>query len=199
MLDCDWSSDVCSSDLKLDGPMGLSGTLAYFDLKRTNVPLTPPGTLTQRQSGEWRSHGFEADLVWQPLSSLSVLASYAHIDAKVSKDENPRFQNAPLNLAPPDSGRLWGNYTFDGFFKGWSFGAGLYAASGTVIEIGRPWKTSGYITFDSSLTFKHENFTFSISGKNLGNQQYFVQYPYLAGRVMPGEGRTFFTNLSVRM
>lgn len=192
-------SEQWEAGVKLDGPMGLSGTLAYFDLTRTNVPLTPPGTLTQRQSGEWRSHGFEADLVWQPLSNLSFLASYAHIDAKVSKDENPRFQNAPLNLAPPDSGRLWGNYAFDGFFKGWSFGAGLYAASGQVIEIGRPWTTSGYVTFDAALTFKHDNFTFAINGKNLGNQQYFVQYPYLAGRVMPGEGRTFFANLSVRM
>lgn len=192
-------SEQWEAGVKLDGPMGLSGTLAYFDLKRTNVPITPPGTLTQRQSGEWHSSGFEADLVWQPLSNLSFLASYAHIDAKVSKDENPRLRNARLNLAPSDSGRLWGNYAFDGFFEGWSFGAGLYAASGQVIEIGRPWSTSGYVTFDAALTFKHDNFTFAINGKNLGNQQYFLQYPYLSGRVMPGEGRTVFANLSVRM
>lgn len=192
-------SEQWEAGIKLDGPMGLSGTLAYFDLKRTNVPITPPGSLTQRQSGEWRSSGFEADLIWQPTASLSFLASYAHIDAKVSKDLNPKIQNAPLNLAPPDSGRLWGNYAFDGFLQGWSFGAGLYASSGQVIEIGRPWSTSGYVTFDAALTFKHDNFTFAINGKNLADHQYFVQYPYLSGRVAPGEGRTFFANLSVRM
>ena len=192
-------SEQWEAGVKLDGPMGLSGTLAYFDLTRTNVPVTPTGALTQRQSGEWRSSGVEVDLIWQPTASLSFLASYAHIDAKVSKDLNPRLQNAPLNLAPRDSGRFWGNYSFDGFLKGWSLGAGLYAASGQVIEIGQPWSTSGYVAFDAALTFKHDNFTFAINGKNLGNQQYFVQYPYLSGRVMPGEGRTLFANFSVRM
>ncbi|WP_281932251.1 TonB-dependent siderophore receptor [Methylocystis iwaonis] len=192
-------SEQWEAGVKLDGPMGLSGTLAYFDLKRTNVVTTLAGSLTQYQSGEWHSSGIEADLVWQPTADLSFLASYAHIDAKVSKDLNIKLQNAPLNLAPADSGRLWGNYAFDGFLRGWSFGAGLYAASGQVIEIGSPWSTSGYVTFDAALTYKHEHFTFSVNGKNLSDHQYFVQYPYLSGRVMPGEGRTFFANLSVRM
>lgn len=192
-------SEQWEAGVKLDGPMGLSGTLAYFDLKRTNVVTTLAGSITQYQSGEWHSSGVEADLVWQPTADLSFLASYAHIDAKVSKDLNPKLQNAPLNLAPADSGRLWGNYAFDGFLKGWSFGAGLYAASGQVIEIGSPWSTSGYVTFDAALTYKHDNFTLSVNGKNLSDHQYFVQYPYLSGRVMPGEGRTFFANLSVRM
>lgn len=194
--------------VKFDGPFGLSGTLAYFDLERTNVPITPPGGLTQRQSGAWRSSGFEADLVWQPTGNLSFLASYAHIDAKVSRDENPQLVNARLNLSPRDSGRLWGNYAFDGALQGWSFGAGFYAASGAVIEIGAPqpwasfgmpWSTSGYITFDSSLAYKHENFTFAITAKNLGDARYFVQYPYLQGRVAPGDGRTFFVSLSARL
>lgn len=206
-------SEQWEAGIKLNGPMGLSGTLDYFDLKRTGVPVTPAGSLTQRQSGEWRSTGFEADLIWQPTAELSVLASYAHIDARVSRDENPRLVNATLNLAPRDSGRLWGHYAFDGALfegalKGWSAGAGLYAASGTVIEIGqpqpwaligRPWSTSGYVTFDATLAYKHENFTFAINGKNLGGQQYFVQYPYLSGRVAPGEGRTVFVSFSARM
>jgi iron complex outermembrane receptor protein len=194
--------------VKLDGPFGLSGTLAYFDLERTNVPITPPGSLTQRQSGAWRSTGFEADLVWQPTGNLSFLASYAHIDARVSRDENPLLVNARLNLSPRDSGRLWGHYAFDGLLRGWSFGAGLYAASGTVVEIGqpqpwaqlgRPWSTSGYVTFDSSLAYSHENFTFAITAKNIGDARYFVQYPYLQGRVAPGDGRTLFVSVSAKM
>jgi iron complex outermembrane recepter protein len=190
-------SEQWEAGVKLDGPWGLAGTLAWFDLKRTNVPTTLSGMVTQYQAGEWHSSGVEADLTWQPTASLSFLASYAHIDAKVSKD--PNVQNATLNLAPHDSGRLWGNYAFDGFLEGWSFGAGLYAASSQVVEIGSPWSTSGYVTFDSTLTYKHGNFTFSVNGKNLTDHRYFVQYPYLSGRVAPGEGRTFFANISVRM
>lgn len=185
--------------VKLDGPFGLSGTLAYFDLTRTNVPTTAPGALTQTQTGEQNSHGFEADLVFQPTPNLSFLGSFAHIDAKVTQDDNPQLLGAPLAGVPVDSGRFWGNYAFDGVLQGWSLGAGLYAASSSRVELGRTWTTPGYITFDANLAYKHENFTFSIAGKNLGDRHYYVQYPYLTGRVAPGEGRTLFATVSVKM
>jgi iron complex outermembrane receptor protein len=192
-------SEQFEAGVKLDGLYGLSGTLAYFDLKRTNVPTTAPGALTQTQSGEWHSSGFEADLVWQPTDQLSFLASYAHIDAKISRNDNPKLQNAPLNLSPPDSGRLWGHYAFGGPLAGWSLGAGLYAAAGQVVELGGPWTTSGYIVFDAALSYKHENFTFAVNAKNLGDRRYLVQYPYLSGNLAPAEGRTFFVTVSARM
>ncbi|OAI27634.1 TonB-dependent receptor [Methylosinus sp. R-45379] len=185
--------------VKLDGPFGLSGTLAYFDLTRTNVPTAVSGSLTQRQTGEQNSHGFEADLVWQPTPNLSFLGSYAHIDAKVTSDENTQYMNARLVGTPSDSGRFWGHYAFDGALQGWSFGAGFYAASSSRVELGRTWTTPGYITFDADVAYKHENFTFSIAAKNLGDRRYYVQYPYLSGRVAPGEGRTFFATVSVKM
>jgi iron complex outermembrane receptor protein len=207
-------SQQWEAGIKLDGIYGLSGTLAYFDLSRTNVPTTPPGSVTQVQNGEWRSEGFEADLVWQPTDNISFLGSYAHVNAKVSKDDNPQLVNSRLVGVPNDSGRLWGNYSFDGqvfdgALKGWSIGAGLYAASGQQIElgypwvsptfVGQPWFTRGYVTFDANLAYRHENFTFAVTAKNLGDRQYFVQYPYLSGRVAPGEGRTFFVTVSARM
>lgn len=185
--------------VKIDGFFGLSGTLAYFDLTRTNVPTTPPGSLTQRQTGAQHSDGFEADLVWQPTANISFLGSFAHINARVSRDEEPDLVNARLTGVPRNSGRLWGNYAFDGELKGWSFGAGFYAASGQVIELARPWSTSGYVTFDANLAYRHENFTFAITAKNIGDRRYFVQYPYLQGRVAPGDGRTLFASFSVRM
>jgi iron complex outermembrane recepter protein len=206
-------SDQWEAGVKLDGPMGLSGAIDYFDLRRTNVPITPPGSLTQTQSGEWHSSGVEVDLVWQPLANISVLASYAHINAHVSRDENPALLGARLNTTPRDSGRFWANYAFDGALfdgalKGWSVGGGFYAAMGQVVSLGQPqnfslvgmpWSTSGYITFDAKIAYKHENFTFSIDAKNLSDRQYFVQYPYFDGRVAPGEGRAFFATVSVKM
>lgn len=192
-------SEQFEAGVKLDGFYGLSGSLAYFDLKRTNVPTTAPGTLSQTQAGEWHSSGVEADLVWQPTEALSFLASYAHIDAKISRNANPALQNVPLNLAPPDSGRFWGHYAFGGPLAGWSLGAGLYAAAGQVVELGGPWTTSGYVVFDAALSYKHENFTFAVNAKNLCDRRYPVAYPYLSGNLAPAEGRTFFVTLSARM
>ena len=52
---------------------------------------------------------------------------------------------APLVGTPKDSGRVWANYTFtEGAAKGLSLGAGFYAASEQVAELGKVWRTPAY-------------------------------------------------------
>jgi iron complex outermembrane receptor protein len=185
--------------IKLNGILGFSGTIDYFDLTRTNVPITPPGSVTQRQSGQQHSDGIEADIVWQPTQNVSFLAAFAHINARVSKDENTKLIDSRLPGVPMNSGRLWGNLSLDGDLQGWSIGAGLYSATGQTITIGEPWLTRGYITFDANIAYKNDNFSFALTGKNLGNQQYLVQYPFFDGRAIQEDGRAIFGTFSIKM
>jgi iron complex outermembrane receptor protein len=185
--------------VKLDNLHGLSGTLAWFDLKRTNVATYLPGTFTQVQTGEQHSQGVEADLVWQPTANLSILASYAHIEARVSRDENYNMQGARLANYPRNTARLWANYAFDGPLQGLSVGAGLYAVSSRLIQITQPWAAPGHIAFDANIGYTFENYTFSLAAKNLFDNHYYDYHPYFSGRVTPGEGRTIYGTVSVRM
>jgi iron complex outermembrane receptor protein len=112
---------------KLALPSGFSGTLAYFDITRRNVMnLLPGAPFLAVQIGEQRSRGFDMDLVWQPIPGLSMIGSYAHIDAFLVQDQLYAPGNK-LDRVPADSGRFWANYRFQSApLRNVSIGAGLY-------------------------------------------------------------------------
>jgi len=192
-------SEMWEVGVKLNTSFGLSGTLAFFNLVRTNVPtpsLLIPGTSVQ--AGEQRSRGFEADLLWQPNANFSLLASYAHISAQVVKDNSLPVGDVPAGV-PTNSGRVWANYRFiDGPMNGLSMGAGLYAASSQAITLPNRWFTPGYVTFDGQVSYEWKNMVFAVSAQNLANRQYYVPYPYLDGRVAPAQGRSVFASIRTR-
>ena len=193
------SSEQVEVGLKMDFGFGLSGTMALFDITRQNV-VTPSTTVPgqQVQTGQQRSQGFDADLIWQPSPNWSFLASFVWMDPRVTKDNTPVVGNV-LAMVPRATGRLWGVYRFtDGPMEGLSLGAGLYTASAQAVNQANSAFTPGYITFDARAAYTWRNYTLAIVGRNLSNQQYYLPYPYLDGRVMPAEGRTVFASLSAK-
>jgi iron complex outermembrane recepter protein len=192
-------SKQLEAGIKLHTDFGLSGTFAIFELTRRNVPITPSGHFLAEQSGEQRSRGFDADMTWQPNRNWSFLAAYAYIDASIVRDGNPAFVGQPLTGVPRHSGRLWANYRVtDGPLEGLSVGGGLYAASEQVVELGSPWRTPAFVTFDARVAYQYQNWTIALTGKNLADRRYFIPYPYLSGRVTPAEGRSAYLTVSTR-
>lgn len=194
-------SKQMEAGIKLAFHPTVTATFAVFDIRRRNTPTPDPIILFGSvQNGEQHSRGFEADVIWQPTSNWSILASYAHVNAKVAKDTNPLLIGAPLVGVPTNSGRLWAKYTFtEGTMKGLSLGAGAYAASAQSVELGNPFRTRGYVTFDASASYKFDAFTFMVTAKNLANVKYFEPYQYLSGRVVPGAGRAIYATLSAKI
>lgn len=183
--------------VKLNTDFGLSATLAAFEVKRANVPVT--FGFASVQTGEQRSRGFEADAVYQPNANWSFLGSYAHTDTTVLKDTTAALVGQTLPGVPRNSGRLWANYRITtGDLKGLSFGAGVYAASGVKIELGAPWKTASYATLDAKIAYERNNWKFSLHAKNLTDAKYFTRLEYFSGRVVPGAGRGFYATASAK-
>ena len=168
--------------MKLDGPFGLSGTLAYFDLTRTNVTTNAPGSLTQTQTGEQNSHGFEADLVWQPTPSLSFLGSFAHIDAKVTRRrESAIHERAHSSEFRANSGRFWGHYAFDGALQGWSSAPASMPPprkSSSSAATGRRRATSHSTPISPTSTEFH---LLDRAARISAIDNIYVQYPYFSG------------------
>ncbi|MCX7380430.1 MAG: TonB-dependent siderophore receptor [Alphaproteobacteria bacterium] len=185
--------------IKVNLASGLSGTVSVFEIQRSNVVTTPSGGFTQVQTGGQRSRGFETDLIWQPVTGLSVLAAFAHEEPVVTSDGNPALVGKQLAREPRDSGRLWVNYQFqDERLAGLSLGAGAYAASSQVVELGSPWRTPGYVTFDTRIAYQIDSWTVALTGKNLADRKYLVPYGYLSGRVAPADGRLIYLSASKR-
>lgn len=177
----------------------LSGTAAYFEIDRSNVPATGPlgvASLTNQSS-----RGYEFDLLWQPNRNWSVLANYGYTDIEFSDDffDATSFSVVPAGTTPPGvpehSGRLWVNYEFDGALKGFSAGAGIYAASGSYVDTANIYKTGSYYTIDAKIGYENETFAASLNVKNLTDEDYFVPYIWFDGQVAPGADRQFFGTL----
>ena len=108
----------------------LTGTAAVFRVDKTNVRRVNSGAAVLGINGASltdgeRSDGFEFDLVWTPVRNVSVIAAYAHIDARIAADVintasspdlngdgRPDTLGLPLRGNSPDSWSLWVKYDF---------------------------------------------------------------------------------------
>ncbi|MCY1275898.1 Ferrichrome outer membrane transporter/phage receptor [compost metagenome] len=112
---------------KLDIPGRITGTLALFDIDKSNVLVTQTinGETVASTAGEVRSRGVELDLSGQLTEAVSLIGSYAFIDAEVTEDpvlEGNRLQNVARH-----TGSLSAVYDFGPLFDGDRLRAGLGA------------------------------------------------------------------------
>jgi iron complex outermembrane receptor protein len=144
------------------------------------------------QSGEQRSRGFDMDLTWQPLPGLSIIGSYAHIDAFLIQDQLYPAGNK-LDRVPADSGRVWANYRFQSApLHNVSVGAGFYAASRQATALDNLYFTPAFVTFDAKIAYETAGWSVALVGKNLADTRYFQPFPASLGMIAPGEPLTVY-------
>jgi iron complex outermembrane receptor protein len=185
--------------LKLALPYGFSGTLSYFDITRRNVMNLQPGApFLAVQIGAQRSRGFDMDLIWQPIAGLSIIGSYAHIDAFLVQDQLYPAGNK-LDRVPADSGRVWANYKFQsGPLRNVSVGAGFYAASRQAAALDNLYFTPAFITFDAKIAYEADNWSVALVGKNLADRRYFEPFPIGLGLIAPGQPLTVYVVATIK-
>lgn len=92
----------------------LTSTVAWFHLTKDNLltadPLNPQ---FQVLAGEARSTGLEADVAGQLTPRLTLLATYAHTNARNTKN-NDGLEGKWLENVPRNQGSLWGTFDIDG-------------------------------------------------------------------------------------
>lgn len=115
----------------------LTGTVAYFHIRKTNLAINDPRAIVDYAAGlvddtvtftpGSESKGVEVSIQYQPTKNFQAIASYAHIDARILPgDPNPAAWNAPLTQVPPDGLTLYGKYRFtEGPLTGLSIGGGF--------------------------------------------------------------------------
>jgi len=130
----------------LDGK--LTGSLAWFDITKQNVAVPDPTNLAAARAGyfvpvgEVHNKGLEVDLSGEVMNGWKMIASYAYIQAIISKDSAIIGQdpNNPLSTGiqtagntghqlfgvPQHGGSLWNTYDFqDETLRGFKLGAGI--------------------------------------------------------------------------
>lgn len=168
-------------------------TFSAFQTTKKNVLTADisqgPGSGFSIATGEQRSRGFEVDLAGQILPGLEIIASYAYIDARITKDniflEGSRLPNVPKNQAS-----LWATYTMNqGMLKGLGMSAGFLAFGKRnaiffcqdPAECQEQFYLPGYVRMDAAVYYRNQvnvlnkktAFTASVNIKNLLDERYF--------------------------
>lgn len=73
-------------------------------------PVTPPAFGDIVQTGEERSQEMELDMTGRVLPGWDVIATYAYIDAEISRGDAVAREGNALPNAPLHSGSLWSVY-----------------------------------------------------------------------------------------
>jgi len=106
----------------------LSGSVAYFNIDRTNILQNNPLPASQRPpeepvaflSGLENSTGYEAQIFYTPNASSQFILSYAHNDAKIVESLIPGAEGLRLDQSAKNAVSVTGRHTFGdtGFFVG---------------------------------------------------------------------------------
>ncbi len=167
----------------------LRSTVAVFDIKKKNVLTADPlnGFFFSVATGEQRSKGVEFDISGQILPGWDIIANYAYIDTRVTKDllfaEGSRAPNSALH-----QGSLWTTYFFqEGVVKGFGAGIGMYAQGKRngifqcqdPANCQAPFEIAGYVRMDAALYYRKQevfnktNLLAAINFTNLLDHRYF--------------------------
>lgn len=168
----------------------LRSTVAVFDIKKKNVLTNDPfnGFFFSVATGEQRSKGVEFDIAGQILPGWDIIANYAYIDARVTKDLlfaiDSRVPNSSLH-----QGSVWTTYFFqEGIAQGFGAGIGMYAQGKRngifqcqdPANCQAPFEMAGYVRMDAALYYRKQevfnktNLLAAINFTNVLDHRYFT-------------------------
>ena len=185
--------------LKAEPLPGLTATLAFFQISKTGVGVrdfSSPDPTALKLTGLQRSRGVELDILGNVTNRLSLVANYAHIDAKVISDDPVNRLNpfgtldsdvfgAPSGLlynrlpnVPRHSGKIFAIYDFGENGLGWRVGGGVTASTRAWGDIQNTFLLPGWARLDAFASYatliEGHKLTAQLNLKNINNAQYFT-------------------------
>ncbi|SJM90081.1 TonB-dependent siderophore receptor [Crenothrix polyspora] len=197
----------------LDGR--LTASLAYFNLTKNNI-AKQIDTNRYETIGAARSQGIELDINGQLTDALSLVATYAYTDARITKDfaltfddngkitgSNNGNQGKRLPNVGEHSGSTWLKYAFqDSAMKGLSVGVGAFFASQRQGDSENSYQLPGYVRADTyaayTMNVGKSRLTAQLNVNNVFDKRYyFAGQPYNTSKAfnMVADPLTFMGSL----
>ncbi|MBE9160699.1 TonB-dependent siderophore receptor [Nodosilinea sp. LEGE 06152] len=177
----------------------LTATLAFYNLTRSNVPVTDPNNSAFSVAlGEQRSRGVEANITGEILPGWNVITSYAYTDAEVIE----AFGGIPAGGRPANvpkhSASLWSTYEIQsGDLQGLGFGLGVFFVGDRFSDTANTIALDSYLRTDAALYYRRSNWDLALNVKNVFNVNY-VRSGLGNSQLTPGDPFTVVGSVSVR-
>jgi iron complex outermembrane receptor protein len=170
---------------------------AVFELTQRNALTSDPDQVNrpfgQVQTGEFRSRGLELEAKTALTKSLSLIASYTHLDAKFTRSNSDNLGNSPKGI-PDDSAALWVDYKVQ---QGLSLGAGARyvgerASSDSAAE---RFTLPAFTMLDAAVRYEFDRYELALNVNNLTDK---VTHDCWGARCWYGAARSVQGSLSYR-
>ncbi|MDO9214083.1 MAG: TonB-dependent receptor [Methylococcales bacterium] len=189
-----------------------TGTIAYFDLKKQNLPVSVD-PFTTKAVGQAESKGLDLDVTGEILTGWNVIGAYAYtpfaktVDNGMETDpvtglDVASAQNGKrLNNAPRNSGSLWTTYEPQiKYWHGLKVGAGMQGVGKREIGYNETAQAPGYVTMNlmASQLWKvgKSKVTAQLNVDNLLDKTY-IGSIYSYGPSNYGAPRTFMGSIKI--
>jgi iron complex outermembrane recepter protein len=153
----------------------LLATAAFYDLRKTNVAVSDPENPGfSIQIGEQRSRGAELEVAAQVTSGWSVIASYAHDDAEITRDSNAGLIGNRVVNVPSHTASLWTTYDLplDATAR-IRFGAGAFHVSERAVNNANLFFLPGYTRADALVSYRTVAWNLALNLQNVTDRKYF--------------------------
>jgi iron complex outermembrane receptor protein len=179
----------------------LTATASYFDIFKSGLVQSVPGTQFAQPVGLVRSTGAELEVAGRLNENWSVNATYAHTNARIVQDltgqQGNRLQNAPFH-----DGSVWLKYDADGDFRGLSLGAGVQAVGARQGDNNSSFRLPSYALVNAMAMYRFQpamfpmvkNLSFQLNVRNLLDETYYTGANSRT-QIMPGAPRTFIFSM----
>jgi iron complex outermembrane recepter protein len=177
--------------IKLKNVNGWSANIAWFDLRRTNVPISDPLNPSQSiQTGEQRSSGLDADFSWKVNRQWQLLGHFSAINPRISKDTMLPVGHL-IFATPKRSARLAVRHDIStGSLQGLGLGLGVTHHSRMAGDAANSYFTPAATVWDAQVQYQLDKVRLSASINNLTDKKYFIPSNYFGGgHVLPAQGR----------
>ena len=151
----------------------LFATLAYFDITKQNVATADPDIpFASVATGEQRSRGFDFDLSGEILPGWNIIASYAYIDAEVTRDNTIPVGNKLVGVAE-HSASLWTTYEIQsGDLEGLGFGLGFTYVGERQGDNNNTFQADSYFLANAAIFYSRDNWQIRLNADNLFDIDY---------------------------
>jgi iron complex outermembrane receptor protein len=154
-------------------PPGFKGfvTASVFDLVQDNVLTLDPnpshGLFAQVQSGQARARGVELEGHADLTENLSLVASYTHLDNKVTRSNGPDLGKHPVSV-PEDTGGVWADYHItQGWLSGFGFNGGVRYVGASYADIANTQRIPGFAVVDTGVRYDFGQYRVALNVANL--------------------------------
>jgi iron complex outermembrane receptor protein len=156
--------------------------------------------------GAARSNGVEFDVTGRIDDNWSVIATFSHLDARITRDDDSSGGGGDtgkrLSSVPHNTGNLWAKYQASGEFEGLTLGGGGVYVDKAFGDNANSFELPAYARVDAMASYKFKaallsfapDLTFQINVTNLLDTTY---YQGANGRmsITPGAPRAFLASI----